>query len=76
MLLLIPLLLATTLMSPLKGLFLVVHMDPYKYCSRYYKKQTYLDTYEGTINIVENLDEWQIPSQLEEIEVEDQLKSA
>ena len=35
-----------------------------------YKKQTYLDAYEGTINTIRNPDEWQIPSQLEETEVE------
>ena len=37
------------------------HMDPYEYYSRYYKKQTYLDTYECTINIVGNPDEWEVP---------------
>ena len=34
------------------------HMDPYKYCSIYYKKHTYLNTYEGTVNRVGNPDEW------------------
>ena len=46
------------------------HMDPYEYCSIYYKKQTYLNTYEGTVNTVGNPDEWKIPEQLEEIVVE------
>ena len=33
-------------------------------------KQTYIDTYKGTINIVENPDKWEIPRQVGQIEVE------
>ena len=50
------------------------HMDAYEYCSIYYKKQTYFDTYKGTVNTVENLDEWKISGQVEQIEVEHKLK--
>ena len=46
------------------------HMDAYEYCSIYYKKQTYLDTYEGIVNSVRNFDEWEIPGQVEQIKVE------
>ena len=45
------------------------HMDAYEYCNIYYKKQTHLETYEGTINSVENPDEWEIHGQMEQIEV-------
>ena len=46
------------------------HMDAYEYCSIYYKKQTYLATYEGTVNSVGNPYEWEIPEEIEKMEVE------
>ena len=46
------------------------HMDAYEYCSIYYKKQTYIDTYKGIINTVGNPDEWEISTQVGQIEVE------
>ena len=46
------------------------HLDAYEYYSIYYKKQTYLDTYEDTVNSVGNLNEWEILGQVEQIEVE------
>ena len=33
------------------------------------QKQTYLETYEGTANLVGNLDEWKIPREMENMEV-------
>ena len=45
-------------------------MDAYEYCTIYYKKKTYLATYEGTINLVGNPDEQKIPEEMEKMEVE------
>ena len=49
-------------------------MDSYKYCSIYYKRQTYLETYGCIISLVRNPDEWEIPGQIEQIEVEAPIK--
>ena len=50
------------------------HMNIDEYCSIYYKKKTYLATYKGIVNLVENPDEWEIPEEMEKMEVEAPIK--
>ena len=50
------------------------HMDTYEYCSIYYKKQTYIDTYKSIVNTVGNPDEWEIPRQAGQIKVDAPLE--
>ena len=46
------------------------HIDAYEYCSIYYKKQTYIDTYKGIVNTAGCPDEWEISRQVGQTEVE------
>ena len=46
------------------------HMDAYEYYTIYYKKETYLATYESTFNSVGNPDEWEILKEMKKMEVE------
>ena len=51
-------------------------MDPYKYCSTYYKIVTYLGTYEGIVYSVGDLETWEIPEELQINKVEPPIEKA
>lgn len=40
-------------------------MDPYEYCSKYYKIETYLATYDGIVNSIGDPKTWEILEELQ-----------
>ncbi|PON58068.1 Zinc finger, PMZ-type [Trema orientale] len=51
------------------AVFAKKHLSSYDYCSKYYKKETMLATYEGTVHPVGNPKEWTIPNSISEIKL-------
>ncbi|XP_050224634.1 uncharacterized protein LOC126674254 [Mercurialis annua] len=50
-----------------------MNQEPYKFCSRYYKKETLLKTYEATVYPIEDQKMWAIPEEVTEMIVETPL---
>ncbi|XP_050233479.1 uncharacterized protein LOC126681968 [Mercurialis annua] len=46
------------------AIFKEMNQEPYKFCSRYYKKETLLTTYEATVYPIEDQKMWTIPEEV------------
>ncbi|KAK1398347.1 Zinc finger containing preotein [Heracleum sosnowskyi] len=43
------------------------NLDPYDYCSQYYKKETMVDAYKEIVHPIENKETWVIPEHIKSV---------